>query len=151
MASLNRDHRGEKAVAAGDRIKALLEPLETVCRYRERRGDDTASFDVTPRRADALAFSIAIAPGGINLDCVAFAIKELAVEEAAVAVSLVEAILAGRVRQVRRIKGSGAPLAVKAYVFDPEGRLLFKQRRSTAFAGLSRGGTLQRLRAAPYA
>ncbi len=28
MASLNRDHRGEKAAAAGDRIKALLEPLE---------------------------------------------------------------------------------------------------------------------------
>ncbi len=151
MASLNRDHRGEMAVAAGDRIKALLEPLETVCRYRERRGDDTASFDVTPRQKEALAFSIAIAPGGINLESAAFAIKELAVEEADVAVSLVEAILAGRVRQVRRVKAGGAPLTAKAYVFDAEGRLLFKQRRSTALAALSRGGSIQRLRAAPYA
>ncbi len=151
MASLNRDHRGEKAAAAGDRIKALLEPLEPVCRYRERRGDDTASFDVTPKEKQALPFSIAIAPGGINLDCAAFAIKELAVEEAEIAVALVEAILSGRVRQVRRVKASGAALAAKAYVFDGAGKLLFKQRRSTAFAGLSRGGRIERGRFRPYA
>ncbi len=151
MASLNRDHRGEKAAAAGDRIKALLEPLEPVCRYRERRGDDTASFDVTPKEKQALPFAIAIAPGGINIDSAAFAIKELAVEEADIAVALVEAILAGRVRQVRRVKSGGAPLATKAYVFDGEGRLLFKHRRSTALAGLSRGDRIERGRFRPYA
>ena len=41
MPSLNTEHRGEKAAAAGDRVKALLEPLEGVCRYRERRGDES--------------------------------------------------------------------------------------------------------------
>lgn len=150
MPSLNTEHRGEKAAAAGDRVKALLEPLEGVCRYRERRGDDTANFDVTPRQKEALPFSIAIAPGGINVDCAAFAVKELAVEEADVALALVEAILGGRVRQVRRTRASGALLAAKAFVFDAEGRLLFKHRRSTAFAGLSPRGRFERRRYRPY-
>ncbi len=150
MPSLNADHRGEKAAAAGDSVKALLEPLEGVCRYRERRSDDTANFDVTPRRQSALPFSIAIAPGGINVDCAAFAVKELAVEEAAIAIALVEAILAGRVRQVRRVRSGGALLAAKAYVFDADGRLLFKHRRSTAFAGLSPRGRFERRRFQPY-
>lgn len=151
MPSLNREHRGEKAAAAGDRVKALLEPLETVCRYRERRGDDTANFDVTPRDKQALPFSIAIAPGGINIDSAAFAIKELAVEEADVAVSLVEAVLAGRVRQVRRVQKDGSLLAAKAYVFDADGRLLFKHRRSTALAALKGRGRFEKLLYRPYA
>ena len=146
-----REHRGLQVVALGDRLKALLAPLEGVCRYRERRGDDTAAFDVTPRREDALAFAVAAAPGGINLDCAAFTVKELAIEQADVAASLAEAILAGRVRQVRRLGRNGSAMAAKAFVFDAEGRLIFKQRRSTAFAGLAGKGRIERRRFAAYA
>ncbi len=150
MASLNRDHRGEKAAAAGDRIKALLEPLEPVCRYRERRGDDTASFDVTPKEKQALPFAIAIAPGGINIDSAAFSSRSWrSRRRTSPSRSLRRSWRAGCGRW--RVKGSGAPLATKAYVFDGEGRLLFKHRRSTALAGLSRGGRIERGRYRPYA
>lgn len=146
-----RDHRGERVVALGDRIKGMLAPLEGVCRYRERRGEDTASFEVTPKRKEALAFTLAAAPGGINLDCAAFAVKELAVEQADVAALMVEAILAGRVRVVRQIGRSGQPRAARAYVFDEGGALLFKHRRSGALAAFSRVVRTERQRFAAYA
>jgi hypothetical protein len=137
-ASVTSHHAGQQAVAAGDRVKAMLTPLEFVCRYREQRGDDSARFEVTPRNARALPFNIAIAPGGINIDCGAFSIRELPLPEAEIALAIVEAILAGRVRQARRLKGNGAPRVVKTYVIGNRGELIFKNRRS--------GGVLDGLR-----
>jgi hypothetical protein len=148
-------HAGQQAVAAGDRVKAMLAPLEWVCRYREQRGDDSARFEVTPRNAHALPFSIAIAPGGINIDCGAFSIRELPLPEAGIALAIVEAILAGRVHQVRRLKANGAPRVVKTYIVGDKGELIFKNRRSANVLGsflASRGSeTTERLRFAAYA
>lgn len=151
MASPIPEHRGDRAAALGRRIKALLAPLESVCRYRERIGEDSARFEVRPSNPAALAFMLAIAPGGINLDCAAFSIKELPIEEDAMAQALVAAILAGRVRELRRIGRGGAPRAAKAYVFDAEGRLLFKNRKSSLLALLPGPRRIERRRFAAYA
>jgi len=147
----NHHDFGRMAAELGDQVKALLRPLEKACRYRERRGEDTATFDVTPARKTALAFTIAIAPGGINIDSSAFSIKELAVEQADIALALVDAVLAGRLRQVRQVKANGKARATKTYIFDPEGHLLFKNRRSDAMAAISRVQRTERLRFSPYA
>ena len=148
--AVNPDDLGRMAARLGDKVKALLQPLEEVCRYRERRSEDTANFDVTPRRKAALGFSIAIAPGGINIDTTAFSIKELAVEQADIALALIDAVLAGRLRQVRQIKAGGAPRVTKTYIFDESGRLLFKNRKSEAFTAFTRPARTERIRFAPY-
>jgi hypothetical protein len=142
---------GQVAAELADQVKALLRPLEKACRYRELRSEDTATFDVRPAQKTALAFSIAIAPGGINIDSSAFSIRELAVEQADIALALVDAILAGRLRQVRQVKANGKARATKTYVFDPVGHLLFKHRRSVAMAAITRVQRTERLRFDPYA
>jgi hypothetical protein len=145
------EHQGLRVVALGDRIKALLEPLEAVCRYREQRGDDSASFDVTPRAKEALAFKISIAPGGIDLECPAFAIRELALDDTEIAVAIATAILNGRVRQVLQLKRSGAAGRVKTYVFDAEGRLVYKNRKSRMLPFLmQRPAAMARVRFSAY-
>jgi hypothetical protein len=148
--AVNPDDRGRMAARLGDKVKILLRPLEEVCRYRERRSEDTAAFDVTPRRKAALGFSIAIAPGGINIDTAAFSIKELAVEQADIALALVDAVLAGRLRQVRQMKAGGEPRVTKTYIFDEDGRLLFKNRKSGALTAFARPTRTERIRFAPY-
>ncbi len=131
------EHQGQRVVALGDRIKALLVPLEGRCRYREQRGDDSAIFDVTPRDPQALAFKISLAPGGIDLECPAFAIKELSLDEADIAIAIARAILDGQVRQVRELKGSGAVRRMKTFVFDDRGQLIYKNRKSRMLPFLS--------------
>jgi hypothetical protein len=148
---INPDNRGLKAVAAGDAIKALLVPLEPVCRYREKRGDDTASFEVKPGKKTALPFSVSIAPGGINLESEILTIKEMPIEEFEIITGIVDSILAGRVRLVRQLKTSGKVRMAKAYVFDKAGCLVFKNRKSGAFAGWSRPARTERVRFSPYA
>jgi hypothetical protein len=128
------DHRGQHVSFAGDRIKVMLVPLADVCRYREQRGDDVAIFDVRPRRTSALAFTISIAPGGINLESSAFSIKELPLDKAGVAIEIVAAILSGRIRQVRQLKGNGEARAMKTYVFNTGGQLVFKSRKSSVIS-----------------
>jgi hypothetical protein len=146
------EHQGLRVVALGDRIKALLEPLEGVCRYREQRGDDSASFDVTPRNKEALAFKIAFAPGGIDLACAAFAIRELALDESETAMAIVAAILGGRVRQVRELKQGGAVRRMKTFVFDDANRLIYKNRKSRMMPFLAgRPERVVRVRFAAYA
>jgi hypothetical protein len=147
---INPEHRGLKAVAAGDAIKALLMPLEPVCRYREKRGDDTASFEVRPGNRQALPFSVSIAPGGINLESEVLTIKEIAIEQFEIVTGIVDSILAGRVRQVRQLKANGSVRVTKAYVFDQDGRLVFKNRKSAALAGLSRTAKTERVRFSAY-
>ena len=128
------DHRGQHVAAAGDRVKAMLVPLADVCRYREQRGDDVANFDVRPRSTAALAFTISIAPGGINLQCSAFSINELPLDKVEVAIEIVAAILSGRIRQVRQLKSNGGARAMKTYVFNAGGHLVFKSRKSRGIA-----------------
>jgi hypothetical protein len=145
------DHKGLQVAAAGDRIKVLLVPLADVCRYREQRGDDVAIFDVRPREAAALAFVISMAPGGINIESSAFSIKELSLDEAGVAIQIVAAVLAGRLRQVRQIKHNGRTRAMKTYVFDAEGQLVFKNRKSGGMLFLAgRAVRSERVRFAAY-
>jgi hypothetical protein len=145
-------HQGLRVVALGDRIKALLVPLEGVCRYREQRGDDSAIFDVTPRNKEALAFKISLAPGGIDLECPAFAIKELALDETEAAVAIAAAILGGRVRQVRELKRTGAVRRMKTFVFDDANRLIYKNRKSRLLPFLAgRPEKILRVRFAAYA
>jgi hypothetical protein len=131
------DHRGQHVAFAGDRIKAMLVPLADVCRYREQRGDDVAIFDVRPRNTAALAFTISIAPGGINLESSAFSIKELPLDKAEVAIEIVAAILFGRIRQVRQLKSNGGARAMKTYVFNTDGQLVFKNRKSSGISILA--------------
>jgi hypothetical protein len=151
MAGANPEHRGRMAAEAGRRIKALLTPLEQVCRYREQLSEDMAIFEVRSAAAGALPFSIAIAPGGINVDCAAFAIRELPLEEADVAVNLAEAIIAGRVRQVRQLRGNGQVRSAKSYCFDATGKLIFRTRKSAYMAQFQRPARLERVRFKPYA
>jgi hypothetical protein len=145
------DHKGRQVIAAGDHIKAMLVPLAGTCRYREQRGDDAASFDVRPRSTAALAFTISIAPGGIDLQCGAFTIKELPLDQVEIATAIVAAILAGRVRQVRQLKSSGKARAMKTYVFNAGGQLVFKSRKSGVMPFLAgRFARSERIRFAAY-
>ncbi|MGL4240069.1 MAG: hypothetical protein ACRCTI_03050, partial [Beijerinckiaceae bacterium] len=105
------ENLGRKAFDLGQRVKAMLAPLEDVCRYREQRGDDFASFDVTPRDKQALPFRIVIAPGGVNIETALFSVRELPLSEARIAERFVTAIIAGRVRRVTRLAASGKMLA----------------------------------------
>jgi hypothetical protein len=130
---------GKLAFELAQRVKAMLAPLEDVCRYREQRSEDFAAYDVKPARKDALAFSMAIAPGGANLDTPLFAIREFPVTEAKVMAAMVEAILEGRVRRVTRLSASGRTLAAKVFIFDSSGRVLYKHRRQAGvLSGFSR-------------
>jgi hypothetical protein len=145
------NHMGKQVFNLGERIKAILTPLEMVCRYREQRNDDMAQFTVTPRNKAALAFSIAAAPGGINLNSAVMAIHELPLTEAAIAVALVEAIVAGRVSQVRRIRANGQARVTKVYFIDESGKLIFKQRKSSGWLPLTpRAVRTERVRFADY-
>jgi hypothetical protein len=145
------DHKGLQVVATGDRIKVMLVPLAGACRYREQRGDDVAIFDVRPRNTAALAFVISIAPGGINLESSAFSIKELPLDKAGVAIEIVAATLAGRIRQVRLIKGNGRTRSMKTYVFDAKGQLVFKNRKGGLLSFLAgRSFRSERVRFADY-
>jgi hypothetical protein len=145
------DHKGLQVVAAGDRIKAMLVPLAGACRYREQRGDDVAIFDVRPRNTGALAFVISIAPGGINLESSAFSIKELPLDKAEVAIEIVDAMLSGRIRQVRQLKGNDEARAIKTYVFNAGGQLVFKNRKRGVISFLvSRPVRSERVRFADY-
>jgi uncharacterized protein YaaQ len=145
------DRLGEKAFALGQRVKAMLSPLEDVCRYREQRSEDFAAFDVTPRNKAALPFTITIAPGGVNVGTPLFTVTELPVTEAAVAEAFVAAILGGRVRRVTRLAASGELLGAKTFVFDAGGQPMFKSRmRAGLFAGLAKAARRGRDRFAPY-
>jgi hypothetical protein len=119
---------GRMAIALADRVKAMLTPLEDVCRYREQRSEDFASFDVTPRNKQALPFKIAIAPGGANIETPHFKIREFPVTDADVPAQMIEAFLLGRVRRVTRLSASGKLLASKTYVFGADGAILFKNK-----------------------
>ncbi len=70
---------GRMAFEIAERVKSLLVPLEDVCRYREQRREDFASFDAKPREKEAIAFSVAIAPGGVNIVTPFFTLRELPV------------------------------------------------------------------------
>jgi hypothetical protein len=151
MAISGGEHLGRKAFDLGQRVKAMLSPLEDVCRYREQRGEDMASFDVTPRDTRATPFKIAIAPGGVNIDTPSFSIRELPLDEAGVAEAFVAAFLAGRMRRVTRLSASGKALAAKTYVFDAAGLPLYKHRRRAGLlAGLSPTAGCRRERFAAY-
>jgi hypothetical protein len=142
---------GEKAFDLGQRIKAMLTPLEDVCRYREQRSHDAATFDVTPRNKASMAFKIAIAPGGINIETPAFTVHELPLAEAGIAEAFVAALLMGRVRRVIRLNGAGKQLTAKTYLFDAAGLPLYKARsQSGLFSGLSRAARRERQIFAPY-
>lgn len=145
------DNLGRQAFELGQRIKAMLAPLEDVCRYREQRSQDFAQFDVTPRDRQALPFSLTVAPGGVNIKTGFFEIRELPLSEDRVAEALAEAILAGRVRRVVRLSAAGKALAAKTYLFDAVGLPLYRHRsRAGLLAGLSRTGGYGRERFAPY-
>jgi hypothetical protein len=145
------DHKGQQVAAAGDRIKAMLAPLAGACRYREQRGDDAANFDVRPRSNEALAFTIGIAPGGIDLQCSAFSIRELPLDKSGIAIEIVAAILSGRIRQVRQIKSNGSARAMKTYVFNAGGQLVFKSRKGGILSYLAgRSARSERVRYADY-
>jgi hypothetical protein len=142
---------GRMAIALADHVKAMLVPLEDVCRYREQRNEDFAAFTVTPRNKQALAFSIAIAPGGANIETQYFKIREFPVTDADVVEKMVEAFLLGRVRRVTRVSAGGKLLAGKTYVFDSEGRILFKHRKQMGvLAGLMRTARRERVRFEAY-
>ncbi len=145
------ENLGRKAFDLGQRVKAMLSPMEDVCRYREQRSDDAASFDVTPRGKRAMPFKIAIAPGGVNIETPLFRIHELPLDEARLAEAFVEAILAGRMRRVARLSTSGKVLAARTFVFDGAGLPFYKHRsRAGLLAGLSRASGYRRERFAPY-
>jgi hypothetical protein len=150
--ALARDHDfGRKSAELADRVKAMLAPLEDVCRYREQRSADVAQFDATPRNKASLRFSIVIAPGGVNIDTAVFSIRELPITEAGLVVSFVEALLAGRVRRVARLSASGKTLASRTVVLDAAGRPLYRNRkRAGMLAGLSRAASYSRERFQPY-
>ncbi len=151
LITVNPEHKGQVVVALGNRIKAMLVPLEDVCRYREQRGADSASFDVTPRDKAALPFAISIAPGGIDVTCRVFEIRELSLDEAEVAVQIVAAVLSGQIRQVRQLKGNGAVRKKKTYVFDSVGQPIFKHRTAGVLPFLAgRVARTERVRFAPY-
>ncbi len=140
-----------KASLAAQRIKALLVPLENVCRYRESMGADSAEFHVTPRNKNAMPFSCVIAAGGINIDCAYLSIRELPIENADIAVSIVDSILSGRLRVVRQLDARGRLKAEKSYVFDGAGALIFKNRRMKGFNLMRlRASSTERLRFPAY-
>jgi hypothetical protein len=142
---------GRLSFEAAQRIKAMLSPLEDVCRYREQRSDDVAQYDVKPRNKKALSFNIAIAPGGINLESSLATIRELPVSQAGIAYALVEAIVHGRVHFIRRLKANGQARVTKVYFFDAEGRMIFRQRKSSGWLVLASAAVkTERLRFAPY-
>jgi hypothetical protein len=142
---------GKLSFGIAQRVKALLSPLEDVCRYREQRSEDFAAYDVKPARKGALPFSIAIAPGGVNLDTPHFSIQEFPVTEAKAMEQMVEAIIEGRARRVTRLSAGGRLLAAKVFLFDPAGRMLYKNRRQAGvLAWLSRTARRERERFAPY-
>jgi hypothetical protein len=151
MADKGSHHLGHMAVSAGQRVKAILSPLEDVCGYREQVGDDNAIYTAKPRDREALPFDISIAPGGINIETSAFMIKEMPVDQADFAIAIIEAVVQGRVRLVRRVSASGKTLSAKAFVFGADNRPLYKQRRSKTFASLmGRGARHERVRIKPY-
>jgi hypothetical protein len=130
---------GKMAIELGQRVMAMLSPLTDVCRFREQRNEDFSAFDVTPRNKRALPFKIAIAPGGANIDTAYFSIREFPVTDAKVVEQMVEAFLEGRVTRVTRLSAGGKLLAGKTYVFDGEGRILFKHRsQAGVLAGFTR-------------
>jgi hypothetical protein len=142
--------RSRTAVAV-QRIKALLVPLENVCRYRESMGADSAEFHVTPRNRNAVGFSCAVAAGGINFECAHLAIREIPIDNVDFAVSVVAAILAGRLRVVRQLDAKGRLKAEKSYIFDVDGCLLFKNRRIQGFNLMKRrASATERLRFPAY-
>jgi hypothetical protein len=142
---------GHLAADLGQRIKAMLSPYEDVCRYREQRNEDFSSFDVRPRNRQALPFTVAVAPGGVNIDTPVFSIREFPLTEARVAEQMVEAILLGHVHRVTRLSAAGKLLAAKAYLFGRDGLILFKHRsRAGLLAGLTRAARRERIRFAAY-
>ncbi len=144
-------HYGRLAADLGQRVKAMLSPLEDVCRYRERRGEDDAEFDVRPREPRAVPFRMSIAPGGVNIETPLFNIRELPVAEAWLAEALVASLLAGRVRRVSRLSAGGKELGSKTFVFDDHGRPLYKHRSQAGLlAGLARTGGYRREQFAGY-
>lgn len=130
-------HRGEAAFAVAQQVKAMLTPLENVCRYREQRDSETATYEVTRAPSNALPFRVDIAPGGINVVSEAFTIRDLPLEQDELALALVHALLAGRVHQVRLMGSKGAMLAEKTYVFGEAGELLYRHKRKAGFRLLS--------------
>ena len=142
---------GHRAAALASDIKRLLVPFEHVCRYRERRSDDAASFDVTPRNVRAIPFQVAIAPGGVNIISPVLEIKEISPEENEIILDVIGALLHGRVRQVRITSTRGRLLASKSFTFNAHGLPVYKQRRKVGMLGLGRGSKrTERLRFAPY-
>jgi hypothetical protein len=151
LASSGGANLGRMALDLGQRVRAMLTPLEDVCRYREQLGSDLAIYDVKPASKAAMPFSIAIAPGGVNIEAPAFAVRELPLTESAIAAAFVEALLAGRVRRVTGLAANGRPLTIKTFVFDAAGRPLYKHRSRTGLlAGFSRAASYRRERFAPY-
>jgi hypothetical protein len=150
MSTLNLSS-GHRAASLANDIKRLLVPFEDVCRYRERRSDDAAHFEVTPRHPHALAFDVAIAPGGVNIISRVLVIKEISVEERDIILGVVGAMLHGRVRQVRLTSAAGKPLAWKSFTFNEQGHPVYKQRRKFGMVLLGLGTKrTARLRFAPY-
>jgi hypothetical protein len=142
---------GRMASELADRVKAMLQPLEDVCRYREQRNEDYASYEVTPRNKQALAFSIAVAAGGANVETAHFKIREFPVADADVVIQMVEAFLLGRVRRVTRLSAGGKLLAGKTYVFGRDGGILFKHRKQMGvLAGFMRTARRERVRFGAY-
>jgi hypothetical protein len=142
---------GRMASDIAHRVKALLSPLEDVCRYREQRNDDFASFDVKPRDPQAIAFSVAIAAGGVNIVTPHFKLRELPVTEDGTIIAIVEALLDGRVRRVARLSASGKALAAKTYLRDANGLLLFRNRiTGGVLAGWTPTASRRRERFKPY-
>jgi hypothetical protein len=125
---MSEPNYGRLAGDLGQRIKAMLSPLEDVCRYRERRSEDHAEFDVKPRNASAIAFRVSVAAGGVNIETPYFTIHELPVAESPLAEAFVSAFLDGRVRRVLRLSAGGRLLGAKTFVFDGERKLLYKHR-----------------------
>lgn len=145
-------HRGQKVQSIAAAVHARLANCLQDCRIRERLNDDHARYDVTPRRSEALGFVIEIAPGGINLSTPICRMSDLALEQDAFAIDLVEAILEGRVREVTRLDASGRVIASKTIFRGRNGRTLFKSRRSSGLIAqfFARKGKAARRQFSPY-
>ncbi len=142
---------GRMAFEIAERVKSLLVPLEDVCRYREQRREDFASFDAKPREKEAIAFSVAIAPGGVNIVTPFFTLRELPVTEGDTIIAIVQALLDGRVRRVSRLSSSGKALTAKTYLRERGGRMIFRHRMAGGLmAGWTPTASRSRERFRPY-
>jgi hypothetical protein len=133
--------------------EALIRAQGRGARFVRTREGHIVRFEVEPRNADALPFEVAFTDLLFNFTAGPMAIEEAPINEWPLAIAMMEAIFAGRARQLDLVdRRSGRLVASRLALFEAGGRALMRSTRIAPLPFLTprrrRAGRVTRF--APY-